>query len=70
MIDGLTGWAEAVPIADQRAVTVARALYGEWIARYGVPERIHSDCGVQFESALLQELCAAFRIEKSRTTPC
>ena len=27
MIDGLTGWAEAVPIADQSAPTVARAVY-------------------------------------------
>ena len=33
MIDGLTGWAEAVPIEDQRAVTVAHAVYTEWIAR-------------------------------------
>ena len=69
MIDGLTGWVEAIPIADQRAVTVARAVYGEWIARYGVPERIHSNLGVQFDSALFQELCIAFGIEKSRTTP-
>ena len=69
IIDGRTGWAEAIPIADQRTVTVARAVYGEWIARYGVPERIHSDRGVQFESALFQEPCAAFGIEKSRTTP-
>ena len=27
MIDGLTGWAEAVPIFDQSAATVARAVY-------------------------------------------
>ena len=27
MIDGLTGWAEAVPIADYSAPTVARAVY-------------------------------------------
>ena len=48
MIDGLTGRAEAVPIDDQRAVTVAHAVYTEWIARYGVPEQIHSDRGPQF----------------------
>ena len=38
MIDGLTGWAEAVSIDDQRAVTVEHFVYAEWIARYGVPE--------------------------------
>ena len=69
MIDGLTGWAEAVPIADQTAVTVARAVYAEWIARYGVPEQLHSDRGVQFESAVFAELCDTFGVDKTRTTP-
>ena len=69
MIDGLNSWAEAVPIANQRTVTGARAVYSEWIAHYVVPERIDSDRGVQFESALCQELFTAFEIEKSITTP-
>ena len=69
MIDGLTGWAEAVPIADQTAVTVARVVYAEWIARYGVPEQLHSDRGVQFESAVFAELCDTFGVDKTRTTP-
>ena len=68
MTDGLTGWAKAVPIDDQSAPTVARAVYTEWISRYGVPEQLHSDRGVQFESAVFAELCAVFRIEKTRTT--
>ena len=68
MIIGLTGWAEAVPIADQTAATVARAVYAEWIARYGVPEQLHSDRGTQFVSALFVELCASFGVDKSRTT--
>ena len=50
MIDGLTGWAEAIPIAGQSAPTVARAVYTEWISRYGFSEQLHSDCGVQFKS--------------------
>ena len=53
MIDYLTGWAEAVPIADQSAATVTRAVYTEWISRYCVPEQLHSDRGVQFESAVV-----------------
>ena len=48
IIDGLTGWAEAVPISDQSAPTVARAVYTEWISRCGVPEQLHFDRGVQF----------------------
>ena len=68
IIDGLTGWAEVVPIADQSAPTVARAVYTEWISRYCVPEQLHNDHGVQFESAVFAELCAVFGIEKTRTT--
>ena len=69
MIDGLTGWAEAVPIVDQSAATVARAVYNEWFARYGVPEELHSDRGTQFEAALFAELCSIFGTDKTRTTP-
>ena len=45
MIDGLTGWAEAVPINDQPAETVARVVYSEWTARYKAPDQIYSDRG-------------------------
>ena len=60
MINGLTGRAEAVPIADQSAATVARAVYTQWIACYGVPEQLHADRGTQFNAALFAELCATF----------
>ena len=46
MIDGLTGWADAVPIVDQSAPTVGRAVYIKWILKYGVQEQLHSDRGV------------------------
>ena len=69
IIDGLTGWAEAVPIADQSALTVTRVVYTEWISRFGVTEQLHSDRGVQFESAVFAELCAVYGIDKTRTTP-
>ena len=43
-------------------------MYAEWIARYGVPKQIYSDRGTRFESALFEEFCIAFGINKSRTT--
>ena len=69
MIDGLTGWAEALPISEQSAATVARAVYTEWISRIGVSEQLHFDLGVQFDSAVYAELCAMFGIDKTRTNP-
>ena len=38
MIDGLTGWANTVLIADQSALSVARVVYTEWITIYGIPK--------------------------------
>ena len=69
MIDGLTDWVEAVPNSDQSAATVARAVYSEWFARYGVPEQLHFERCTQFEAALFAELCSTFGVDKARTTP-
>ena len=60
---------EAVPTRNQEAATVAKVLVHEWFQRYGVPERIHSDQGRDFESRLVKELCDTYDIKKTRTTP-
>uniref|UniRef100_A0A3B3IF94 Gypsy retrotransposon integrase-like protein 1 n=1 Tax=Oryzias latipes TaxID=8090 RepID=A0A3B3IF94_ORYLA len=59
----------AVATRDQRAATVAQVLVTEWFSKFGVPARIHSDQGRSFESALIQQLCDLYAVEKSRTTP-
>ena len=64
-----TKWMECFPIPNMEAVTVARILVDEVIARFRIPERIYSDQGVQFESNLFSELCKLLQIEKTRTTP-
>lgn len=59
----------SVPTFDQRASTVAQVLVTEWFLKFGVPARIHSDQGRNFESSLIQQLCGLYGVEKSRTTP-
>ncbi|KAK9885262.1 hypothetical protein WA026_010760 [Henosepilachna vigintioctopunctata] len=56
MIDRFSRWPEAIPLRDQEAPTVARVFYDHWISRFGVPLRITTDQGRQFESHLFKHL--------------
>ncbi|KAL6465795.1 hypothetical protein MHYP_G00259280 [Metynnis hypsauchen] len=69
MTDIFTKYTQAVPTKDQRASTVAQALVQNWFHRFGPPDRIHSDQGRNFESALIQQLCKLYGVQKSRSTP-
>ena len=59
----------AIPTRNQKASTTAKSLVHEWFLKYGVPERIHSDQGRNFEAKLMQELYGMYGIQKTRTTP-
>ena len=67
--DHFTKYAVAVPTADQRAKTVAKTLWNSFFVHYGLPERLHSDQGRDFESVLIKDLCQLLGIKKTRTTP-
>ena len=66
--DVFTKYTVAVATCNQRADTVARILVNEWFLVFGVPLRIHSDLGRNFESALIRKLCTMYVIKKSHTT--
>ena len=69
VVDYLTKWSEAYPLANQTAETVAAILVEQFICRYGIPEQLHSDQGRNFESAIFTEMCSLLGIKKTRTTP-
>ncbi len=68
-VDSLTKWAEAMPMPDERAETVARALVEQVVCRLGIPAQVHSDQGRQFEAQVFQEMCKLLGVRKTRTTP-
>ena len=67
--DYFTKWTESYALKDHTAQTIADVLVNQWICRFGVPRRIHTDQGRDFESNLIHEMCHLLDIEKTRTCP-
>ena len=61
-------YAMAFVTKDQKAKTIMHILYEWFIAMFSVPAKFLSDHGMNFTSALVEELCSAFGIQKCRTT--
>jgi hypothetical protein len=56
MVDRFPRWPKAVPLPNQEEPTVDRAFLETWISRFGVPLRVTTDQGRQFESFLFRNL--------------
>lgn len=68
MIDQFCKWIELKALPEQSAVLTAQTFFQQWIARFGVPLKVHTDQGRNFESRLFADLCQYFETVKTRTT--
>jgi transposase InsO family protein len=68
LIDYFSKWAEAFPIRNQEAHTVAKVLVDRVFSHFGMPLQILTDRGANFESLLFNELCRCLNIDHVRTT--
>ena len=67
--DHFTRLAQAFVTPSQTASVVAKTLWDKFFMYYGIPEKILSDQGRNFESSLIAELCKLTGVKKLRTTP-
>jgi len=68
MMDRSTRWPEAVTLSSTTATACADAFIACWVARYGVPDAIISDRGVQFCSEVWSVLMKKLGVQHRLTT--
>ena len=68
VIDHFMRYSMAFVTKYQKAKTVMWILYEWFISVFGTPTKLLSNRGMNFTSALVEELCSAFGIQKCRTT--
>ncbi|XP_062118831.1 uncharacterized protein LOC133832510 [Humulus lupulus] len=64
-VDYFTKWIEAKPLATIMSKKVLDFVVNNIICRYGLPKKIVSDNGTQFDSDLFTDFCARHGITKS-----
>ena len=67
--DAHTKFVELVIVPNKEAETVGRAIFNQWICRYGIPHQILTDGGKEFCNKLFHTLCEFLMIDKQKTTP-
>ena len=63
-----THYAQVIPTRNMSAKTTAEAIFNNFIVHYGMPKRLHSDQGANFESRIIRELCQVTGCQKLWTT--
>jgi len=56
LVDHFSKWAEAVPVRNHTAQTMASILMTHVFTRYGVPQQLLSDRGPEFQRELFAEM--------------
>ena len=68
-VDTLTRYTELVPLTGKSAKECAINLFDKIFCRYSAPQLIISDNGLEFNNALVKEICDRFKVEKVNIQP-
>ncbi|NWX48765.1 POL4 protein, partial [Steatornis caripensis] len=69
IVDHLTQWVEAYPVARATAQAVAKILLEHLIPRYGLIQYVDSDQGSHFTSKVIKLLCQSLGVQWEYLTP-
>ena len=68
-VDYFTKWAEVDALANIRDVDVKKFVWKNIVMRFGVPDLLISDIGLQFDSRAFRGLCSDLGIKNRYSTP-
>ena len=69
IVDCFSKFLVSVPLPNKEAKTAAQALLNNWCWTFGLPERILSDLGGEYDSSIWDATCDLLDIERTHTTP-
>ena len=69
LTDAFTKYAVMLAIDNKEAATVAKAIFENWVCKFGTPLEFVSDNGREFCNNFAKELYALLKIKHSTTTP-
>jgi len=65
--DNLIKFSKAIPIPNQKAITVAKKFTTKIILEYGIPKEILTNQGTNFTSDMFKNVCKLLKINKVQT---
>ena len=68
IVDHFSKWPEIVALPNTKAPTIAQGIFDQWICRYGVPGRLHSDGANNVNGSVMQQLSELLGIDKSKSS--
>ena len=68
IVDHFSKWPEVIPLKDIDAPTIARAIHDQWICRYGLMKRLHSDGAPNVHGCVIKEISTLLGIGKSKSS--
>ena len=68
-VDYFTKWVEAEALANIRDVDVKKFVWKNIFTRFGVPDSLISDNGLQFDSRAFREFCGNLGVKNRYSTP-